>query len=71
LDVVMPGLGGPETWEQLRGLRPGLRVLFSSGYADDRYRQLLPPGAVLLEKPLRAEELLRRIRSALDEDPQS
>ncbi len=70
LDVVMPGLGGPETWEQLRGLRPGLRVLFSSGYADDRYRQLLPPGAVLLEKPFRAEELLRRVRRALDEDSQ-
>ena len=67
LDVVMPGLGGPETWEQLRGLRPGLRVLFSSGYADDRYRQLLPPGAVLLEKPFRAEELLHRVRTTLDE----
>ena len=37
LDVVMPGLGGPETWEQMRGLRSGLRVLFTSGYADDRY----------------------------------
>ncbi len=36
----MPGLGGPETWEQLRALRPTLRVLFSSGYADDRYRRL-------------------------------
>jgi two-component system cell cycle sensor histidine kinase/response regulator CckA len=67
LDVVMPGLGGPETWEQLRALRPDLRVLFSSGYADDRYRQLLPPGAVLLEKPFRAEELLHRIRKTLDE----
>jgi len=67
LDVVMPGLGGPETWEQLRALRPGLRVLFSSGYADDRYRELLPPGAVLLEKPFRAEELLHRVRQTLDE----
>jgi two-component system, cell cycle sensor histidine kinase and response regulator CckA len=70
LDVVMPGLGGPETWEQLRALRPDLRVLFSSGYADDRYRQLLPPGAVLLEKPFRAEDLLHRIRRVLDEDSQ-
>jgi PAS domain S-box-containing protein len=67
LDVVMPGLGGPETWEQLRHLRPGLRVLFSSGYADNRYRQLLPPDAVLLEKPFRAEELLRQVRKTLDE----
>jgi len=71
LDVVMPGLGGPETWEQLRALRPTLRVLFSSGYADDRYRRLLPPGAVLLEKPFRAEDLLHRIRKALDDDPEA
>ena len=67
LDVVMPGLGGPETWERIQSLRPGLRVLFTSGYADDRYRQRLPPGAELLEKPFRAEELLRRIRKTLDE----
>ena len=69
LDVVMPGLGGPETWEQINALRPGLRVLFTSGYADDRYRQRLPPGAELLEKPFRAEDLLRRVRKVLDQDP--
>ena len=71
LDVVMPGLGGPETWEQLRALRPSLRVLFSSGYADDRYRRLLPTGAVLLEKPFRAQQLLQRIRKALDDEPEA
>jgi CheY-like chemotaxis protein len=36
LDVVMPGLGGQEAWEQLKSLRRGLRVLFTSGYVDDR-----------------------------------
>ncbi len=66
MDVVMPGMVGPEAWEQMRGLRPGLRVLFTSGYADDRYRQRLPSGAELLEKPFRAEELLWRVRKALD-----
>ncbi|HWO10708.1 MAG TPA: ATP-binding protein [Polyangiaceae bacterium] len=68
LDVVMPELGGPETWEQMRGLRQGLglRVLFTSGYADQRYRKRLPPGAEVLEKPFRTEELLRRVRRALD-----
>jgi len=71
LDVVMPGLGGPETWEQLRALRPDLRVLFASGYADERYRQLLPPRAGLLEKPFRAEDLLHHVRAALDATPLS
>jgi PAS domain S-box-containing protein len=67
LDVVMPGLGGPETWEQMRGLRDGLRVLFTSGYADDRFLARLPPNAEVLGKPYRTEELLSRIRKKLDD----
>jgi PAS domain S-box-containing protein len=67
LDVVMPDLGGPETWEQLRRLRPDLRVLFTSGYTDDRCLARLPPDAEVLGKPFRTEELLTRIRKKLDE----
>lgn len=67
LDLVMPQLSGPEAWEQMRALRPGLRVLFMSGHADDRYRQRLPPGAEVLDKPFRRLELLRRLRKKLDE----
>ncbi len=67
LDLVMPELSGPETWERMQSLRPDLRVLFTSGYADERYRERLPPGAEVLEKPFRVQELLRRIRKRLDE----
>lgn len=66
LDVVMPELGGPEAWEQIRGLRPEMRVLFASGYADNRYSGRLPHDAELIEKPFRGDELLLRIRHALD-----
>ena len=66
LDVVMPELGGPETWERMRTLRADLRVIFVTGYADDRYRERLPIDAEVLEKPFRTEELLRRIRKKLD-----
>jgi PAS domain S-box-containing protein len=68
LDVVMPDLGGPETWEQMRALRPDLRVLFTSGYADDSVLALLPPDAEVIGKPFRTEDLLRRVRRKLDED---
>lgn len=67
LDVVMPRLGGPETWEQMRSLRRGLRVLFTSGYADAPHLARLPPGAEVVGKPFRTEELLHRIRKKLDE----
>lgn len=66
LDVVMPELGGPETWAELREIQPSLRVVFMSGYADSRSRERLPVGSELLEKPFRTQELLRRVRRELD-----
>jgi PAS domain S-box-containing protein len=66
LDVVMPELGGPETWEQIKSLRPDVRVLFTSGHADERHLKRLPPGAVLVEKPFRMEDLLHTIRNQLE-----
>jgi CheY-like chemotaxis protein len=67
LDVVMPELGGPETWERMQRVRDGLRVLFTTGYAGDQYREHLPPDAEILAKPFRSEELLSQIRKTLDE----
>jgi len=67
LDMVMPHLGGPETWERMREIRPTLRVLFTSGYADGRYTDRLPDEAELLHKPFKGEDLLRRVRLKLDE----
>jgi two-component system cell cycle sensor histidine kinase/response regulator CckA len=67
LDVVMPELGGPDAWERMQAIRPGLRVLFVTGYADERYRSRLPPNAEVLEKPFHTEELLERVRRKLDE----
>jgi len=67
LDVVMPELGGPDAWEQMRALQPGLRVIFTTGYADDRYLARLPPRAEVIGKPFRPDELLKRIRAKLDE----
>jgi two-component system, cell cycle sensor histidine kinase and response regulator CckA len=69
LDVIMPELGGPETWEQMRGMGRDLRVLFMSGYADDRFLARLPPDAEVIGKPFRTEELLSRIRRKLDDKP--
>ncbi len=66
LDVVMPELSGPEAFVFLRELRPDLPVIFSSGYTDQaRFAHSLPQGSVLIEKPYRAEALLRNVREAL------
>jgi two-component system cell cycle sensor histidine kinase/response regulator CckA len=67
-DVVMPELGGAELAAEMRPFRPGTRVLFMTGYAEDApTRRGLPAGnAEVLEKPFSPASLARRVRDALD-----
>jgi signal transduction histidine kinase len=66
-DVVLPDRNGRELFESLSAKRRGLRVLFMSGYTDDEVlRRGLPEGIPLVRKPMRPDELLRRIREALE-----
>ncbi len=67
-DVVMPQMGGAELAERLVGLRPGLPVLFMSGYPDEAVARhgMVDAGANYLQKPFTAEALLRRVRDILD-----
>jgi DNA-binding response OmpR family regulator len=66
-DVVMPRMRGSELAERLRIERPGLRVLYLSGYTDDtQLRGELPPGTDFLGKPFSAELLATRVRALLD-----
>lgn len=66
-DVVMPGMSGPELAARLREMRPGLRVLFMSGYPDtDLLNHGFPQSKTdLVPKPFTPEELVRRVHSAL------
>ncbi len=71
-DVVMPGgINGWDLAERARQLRPGLRVLLTSGYALETLaeRGRLPDGALILNKPYRKAELAKRLREALEPAP--
>jgi PAS domain S-box-containing protein len=67
-DVVMPGLSGREVADALRHLRPGLPVLFVSGYTQDAIvdHGVLASGFELLEKPFTPASLVARVRALLD-----
>jgi PAS domain S-box-containing protein len=69
-DVVMPGLGGKELSKRIKEVRPGLRVLYMSGYAEDvvAHRGILAHGTVLIQKPFSKRALLTRVRQALDDE---
>jgi hypothetical protein len=68
-DVVMPGMNGRALFESLAAVRPGLGVLYMSGYTDDlvAHRGVFESGTVLLEKPFTALALLGRVRATLGE----
>ncbi|MGH7267151.1 MAG: PAS domain S-box protein [Candidatus Rokuibacteriota bacterium] len=66
-DVVMPNGNGCALAAHLVSQRPGLRVLFMSGYTDDAIaRHGLTGSARLVHKPFRSESLLREVRDMLD-----
>jgi two-component system cell cycle sensor histidine kinase/response regulator CckA len=66
-DVIMPKLSGRELARRFAELRPTARVLYMSGYADDKlgHHGLLDPDIALIQKPLTPESLLRRVRDLL------
>ncbi|HEX6104616.1 MAG TPA: response regulator [Gemmatimonadales bacterium] len=70
-DVVMPEMGGGELARRLAERRPGLRVLFVSGYSNDEVLRRGISGAetAFLQKPFTSEELMRRVRQVLDAAP--
>ncbi|MCR9093591.1 MAG: PAS domain S-box protein [bacterium] len=69
-DVVLPKVAGPEIASRARELRPGIRVLFMSGFTDETLSRhgLDPTRAELIEKPFTPATLLTRIRTLLDGD---
>jgi two-component system, cell cycle sensor histidine kinase and response regulator CckA len=67
-DVVMPNVGGRELAHRLTQLRPHMKVLFMSGYADHASwtGELVDDTADVLQKPFSLDTLARKIRSLLD-----
>jgi CheY-like chemotaxis protein len=65
-DVVMPRMNGRELGEVIGRRRPGIKVLYVSGYPNDVLGSSLAPGVRLLRKPFSASTLLHGVREALD-----
>jgi PAS domain S-box-containing protein len=67
-DVVMPGTSGGELGLLVAERYPGLRVLYTSGFADNEVirRGLLDASRPFLQKPFAPRELARKVRELLD-----
>ncbi len=65
-DVVMPGMDGPTFAVKARELKPDLRVIFISGYAEDSFRRNLKNDDFLfLPKPFSLNELTAKVKLAM------
>ena len=67
-DIVLTGRSGPELVERLRRRVPTLRVVYMSGYADDRVLEhgLREGEVVFVQKPFTAAALATKVREGLD-----
>lgn len=67
-DIVMPGMGGRALAQELVRRRPGIRIVYMSGYTGQAVGAQGPidPGSDFLAKPFTREVLTRRIRETLD-----
>jgi two-component system cell cycle sensor histidine kinase/response regulator CckA len=63
-DVVMPGMSGPAMVEELLLLKPGLKVLYMSGYTNNAllHQSVVERGFVFLQKPFAPLELVRKVQ---------
>jgi CheY-like chemotaxis protein len=68
LDAIMPKKGGREAYEEIKAMRPGVVVVFISGYVGDPswLEWVAAQRATAVQKPIGPRDLVRRIRALLD-----
>ena len=68
-DLVMPQMNGNELAARLRTLRPGLKVLYMSGYTEIVMGPHLAADSLFLQKPFTPDGLTSKVRALLDATP--
>ena len=68
IDVIMPKLGGRETYEEMKKIRPSVRTLFVTGYSLDGVHTnfILEEGIDAIQKPYSLGTIAAKIRDILD-----
>jgi CheY-like chemotaxis protein len=68
LDIIMPKLGGVKVCEKIRQIKPGVKVIFASGYPGNFINKegIAATGFEFISKPCSPITLLRKVREVLD-----
>ena len=69
IDMIMPEIGGKETFDSMLKINPSVKVLLSSGYSLDGQAEEIMQGGCkgFIQKPFTTEELSKKIRGILDD----
>ena len=70
LDMIMPGISGGKTYDLLKEVNPGVKVILASGYSEDgEAAQIMSRGCDgFIQKPFGIKELSKKIREILDKN---
>ena len=66
-DVVMPGMDGPTLVQRLRQDSPDLKIIFMSGYTEDKLKDHMGEGIFFLPKPFTLKDLAEKVKEVLDD----
>ena len=65
-DVVMPGIDGPTLAQRMRQKSPKLKIIFMSGYTEDRLKDHMGDDIFFLPKPFTLKQLAEKVKEVLD-----
>ncbi|MGH1455657.1 MAG: PAS domain S-box protein [Alphaproteobacteria bacterium] len=66
-DVVMPGMDGPTLAQRIRQHNPDLKIIFMSGYTEDKLKDHMGKNIYFLPKPFTLKVLAAKVKDVLDE----
>jgi CheY-like chemotaxis protein len=70
-DLIMPGLSGYDVAQKIRAIRPGIKIMYITGYVDGKKQShRLQRDERLLQKPVHPEQLLSSVREMLSASPE-
>ncbi|MBN2400898.1 MAG: PAS domain S-box protein [Spirochaetes bacterium] len=66
-DVIMPGMNGKELRDRINAVKPGIKVLFMSGYTSNTiaHHGVLDDGVHFIQKPFNLDELAKKVNEAI------
>lgn len=64
-DVMMPGMDGPTLAKQIRAVMPDLKIIFVSGYSEEKLKDTLGDGIFFLAKPFTLKQLAAKVKEVL------